>query len=165
MKNLIFVRHGKAEEPSSGISDYERSLTLKGKIISRLMARKLRETEKSQMTFITSPAFRAIETAFIFAAEFGIDADKIIISSNLYYKMNIKFLPEILSLADEKSNTIIMFGHNPSFTEMANSLSVEGCDFIQKSGVVGICFDVISWKEIKQKSGRQTYYLNPERVL
>ena len=27
MKKLIFVRHGKAEDPASGISDYERSLT------------------------------------------------------------------------------------------------------------------------------------------
>ena len=42
MKKLIFVRHGKAEE-ESGISDFERSLTLKGKVISGLMALKLAE--------------------------------------------------------------------------------------------------------------------------
>jgi phosphohistidine phosphatase len=165
MKKLIFVRHGKAEEPSSGISDYERSLTLKGKIISRLMSRKLKETEKISPTLITSPAFRALETALIFAGEFGIEADRIIMNSNLYYKMNIRFLPEILALVGEKSDTVLMFGHNPSFTEMANALCMEGCDFIQKSGVVGIYFDVTSWQEIKQKSGRQAYYLNPERVL
>ena len=53
---------------ASGISDYERSLTLKGKIISRLMGKKLREMEKSPVTIITSPAFRALETALIFAS-------------------------------------------------------------------------------------------------
>jgi phosphohistidine phosphatase SixA len=34
MKRLIFVRHGKAEDGSPEISDFERSLTLKGKVIS-----------------------------------------------------------------------------------------------------------------------------------
>ena len=49
-------------------------LTLKGKIISGLMARKLHEKEKSPGVMMTSPAFRALETALIFAGEFGIDA-------------------------------------------------------------------------------------------
>ncbi len=46
MKRLIFVRHGKAEDESPEISDFESSLTLKGKVISRLMAHKLREKIK-----------------------------------------------------------------------------------------------------------------------
>ena len=33
--------------PSPEISDFERSLTVKGKIVSRLMAQKLKEKEKS----------------------------------------------------------------------------------------------------------------------
>ena len=58
MKRLIFIRHGKAEDGSSEISDFERSLTLKGKVISRLMAHKLMEKEKSPGIIVTSPAFR-----------------------------------------------------------------------------------------------------------
>ena len=165
MKKLIFVRHGKAEDPASGISDYERSLTLKGKIISRLMARKLRDTEKSSLTIITSPAFRAIETALIFAMEFGVEPDKIIINSALYYKMNLRYLPEILAHIGDNNDTVMMFGHNPSFTEIANSLSSEGCDLMSKSGVVGISFDISKWQEIRQKSGKQEYFLKPEKDL
>ena len=165
MKKLIFVRHGKAEDPASGISDYERSLTLKGKIISRLMARKLRETEKSSITIITSPAFRAIETALIFAMEFGVEPDKIIVNSSLYYKMNLRYLPEILAQVNDDNDTLMMFGHNPSFTEIANSLSGEGCDFMPKSGVVGISFDISKWPEIRQKSGKLELFLKPEKDL
>ena len=91
MKKLIFVRHGKAEDPAPEISDFERSLTMKGKIISKLMAQKLREKENSPGIIITSPAFRALETAFIFAEEFGIEPEKIIINSKLYYKMNFHY--------------------------------------------------------------------------
>jgi phosphohistidine phosphatase len=165
MKRLIFVRHGKAEDPVSGISDFERSLTLKGKIISRLMAKKLKETEKSAVTIISSPAFRAFETALIFAGELGVDPEKIILNSHIYYRMNLKYLSSVISDAETSGNTIIMFGHNPSFTEIADGLSAEGCDFILKSGVVCISFKAGSWADIKQKSGKIEYYLKPEKTL
>jgi phosphohistidine phosphatase len=162
MKKLIFVRHGKAEDPASGMSDYERSLTLKGKIICRMMGKKLKEMEKSSVTIITSPAFRAIETALIFAMEFGIEPEKVIVNSDMYHKMNLRYLQEILSRAGENCATVMMFGHNPSFTEIANSLCREGCDFMPKSGIVGINFDIKSWTEIRQKSGKLEYFLKPE---
>ena len=165
MKKIIFVRHGKAEEVSSGISDYERSLTIKGKIISRLMAKRLKGIEKSSVTLISSPAFRALETALIFALEFGIAAEKITMNSNIYYKMNLRHLSEILAQAGETCNTVILVGHNPSFTEIANSLSHEGCDFMPKSGVLGLSFDVSTWPEIRQKAGKQLFYLIPEKDL
>ena len=165
MKKLILIRHGRAEDPASGISDFERSLTLKGKVISKLMARKLREIEKSPGIIITSPAFRAIETALIFAGEFGIEHHQIKINSYLYYKMNIRYLPEILAGAGEETDTITMFGHNPSFTEIANSLCSEGCDFLPKCGIIGISFNIKTWPEIRQKIGKQEYYLKPEKTL
>jgi phosphohistidine phosphatase len=164
MKKLIFVRHGKAEDPVSGISDFERSLTQKGKIISRIMARDLKETEKSSLTIITSPAFRALETALIFAGELGIEAEKIIINSSIYNKMSIKYLTPILSGAADNSDAVILFGHNPSFTEMADILSAEGCEFITKSGVVCISFNVSSWADINKKSGKTEYYLKPDKT-
>lgn len=165
MKKLIFVRHGKAEEPAEGLSDLERSLTLKGKIISRLMAARLGEIEKSGVTLISSPAFRALETALIFAGELDADPDKIIINSDLYYKMNLSHLPEILSTAGNKRDTLMLFGHNPSFTDVADSLANQGCDFIPKSGVVGISFDIGSWTDLKRKKGRLEYHLKPEKVI
>jgi phosphohistidine phosphatase len=159
------VRHGKAEDPASGISDYERSLTLKGKIISRQMGLKLREMDKSSVTIITSPAFRALETALIFAMELGIETDKIILNSLIYHKMNLSYLPEILSVARENCDSVVMFGHNPSFSEIANNLCREGCDFIPKSGIVGISFDIRTWHEIRKKSGKLEFFLKPEKDL
>jgi phosphohistidine phosphatase len=165
MKKLILVRHGKAEDSVSGISDYERSLTQKGKIISRLMAKKLREIEKSPVTIITSPAFRAIETALIFAFEFGIKPEKMVLNSDIYYKMNLRHLADILTIAGEKCNTVMLFGHNPAFTEIANSLGNESCDFMPKSAVVVLSFDVNTWPEIRQGSGKQLCFLKPDKDL
>ena len=134
------------------ISDFERSLTPKGKIVSRLMARNLKEKEKSPGIIITSPAFRALETALIFAGEFGIRPEKIIMNSNIYHELSLKNLPEILSEIGEEADTITLFGHNPSFSDLANSLCREGCDLMPKSGIVCISFNIRTWSEITRRT-------------
>jgi phosphohistidine phosphatase len=161
MKKLIFVRHGKAEDDSPEISDFERSLTLKGKVISRLMARKLKEIEKSPGVILTSPAFRALETALIFSGEFGTASEEIIMNSKIYSGMNLKNLARIISVADETSETICLFGHNPSFSDITNSLCKEGCDPMPKSGVVCVSFNIKTWSEIERNSGSLEYFLKP----
>jgi phosphohistidine phosphatase len=163
MKKIIFVRHARAEDPVSEISDFERSLTSKGKIVSRLMARRLKEKEANPGLMITSPAFRALETAFIFAGELGIKPDNIMIDSNLYYKSGIKHLLELLLKLDDDINTITLFGHNPAFTEMPDRLCTDGCEFLTKTSVVCISFQAKSWSGIKLDSGKQEYFLKPEK--
>jgi phosphohistidine phosphatase len=165
MKKLIFVRHAKAEEPSSEISDFERSLTIKGKVISRLMAQRLMKVENSAGTLITSPAFRALETAFIFGGEFKIKHEMIRMHSNLYHKMSFQCLHEIFSIVNEDTDTIMLFGHNPSFSEITNILCAEGCDFMPKCGVIGIKFNIKTWSEVKRNAGKLEYFLKPEKVL
>lgn len=163
MKKLIFIRHGRAEDPSSEISDFERSLTTKGKVISRIMAHRLREKEDDPGLMITSPAFRALETAFIFAGEFGIKPDTIRINSNFYYKAGMKMLIEMLAGISDEIDTITLFGHNPAFTEMPDRLSREGCEFLTKTSIVCISFKIKTWSEIKSDTGEMEYFLKPDK--
>lgn len=165
MKKLILIRHGRAEDPVSEISDFQRSLTIKGKTISKLMARELKKIGNSQGIMISSPAFRALETAYIFAGEFGIEPEKVIVHSNLYYKMNFHYLPDVLSLSGDNYDTILLFGHNPSFSEIADSLCKGGCDYMPKCGVVGISFNINKWADIKHNTGKMEFYLKPEQLL
>jgi phosphohistidine phosphatase len=162
MKKLILVRHGKAEDETSDFADFERSLTSKGKLVAIQMARRLLEKEESLGVLISSPAFRALETALIFAREFRISADSIILNSNIYFKMSYRNLPDILSTIDEANDTVTMFGHNPSFTEIADILSKEGCDSIPKTGIICISFKIMTWSELGRNSGKTEYFLKPE---
>jgi phosphohistidine phosphatase len=162
MKKLIFVRHAKAEIEAPGFSDFERSLTPKGKYIAKVMARKLTEKENSPGIIMTSPAFRALETAYIFMTEFGIRHEKAVVNSNLYYMLNFTNFLKILSLVNEETETITLFGHNPSFSEITNDLCKGGCDLMPKCGVVGITFSTDSWLEIRRDSGKLEYFLKPE---
>lgn len=165
MKKLIFIRHGRAEDPSQEISDFERSLTTKGKVIANSVAAMLLQKEDSNGLIITSPAFRALETALIFALKFGIKPEGIQIDSNIYYNMSLKHLTDMLKNISDDTNKIFLFGHNPSFTEMADRLSKGGCEFMTKCGVATISFNISSWIDIKPGSGKLEYFLKPDKTL
>lgn len=165
MKKLIFVRHGRAEELTEFISDFERSLTDKGKNATRIMAGRLKEIESNPGVIITSPAFRALETALIFAREYDIDPEKVILKSDLYDNLNLNTLADILSEIPQETKTLMLFGHNPSFTEIADRLSKGGCDFLPKSGVAGISFRSKTWKEVIREKGKKLYFLKPEKTI
>jgi phosphohistidine phosphatase len=165
MKKVIFIRHGKAEIESPEFSDFERSLVPKGKNVSRLMAAKLKVKEKDPGTLITSPAFRAIETALIFSSEYGIPAEKIIICSDMYFRFNEKTFIKMLNLVTEDTDTITLFGHNPSFTELATFFCKEACDVIPKSGIVCLSFNIKTWSGIKPNTGDPSIVMKPKKVL
>ena len=165
MKKLIFIRHGIAEDQAFEITDFERSLTPKGKNISKFMARQLLERENTLGLIITSPAFRALETAYLFAGEFGIRPEGVTVNSNLYYKMNINYLTDLLVNQEGNNEVITLFGHNPSFTEIVDSLCKQGCDFLPKSGIIGISFNIENWSNLKLRSGKREYFLKPEKKL
>jgi phosphohistidine phosphatase len=159
------MRHGKAEDPLEGISDLERSLTLKGKIVTRQMTKILKEKVKDPGTIFTSPAFRAYETAVIFAGEYGISAEKIRINNAIYFHLDEKTIFDILRLTDENTDTIALFGHNPSFTNLAGYFCKESCDVMPKSGIVSLKFNVATWSGIKPGSGEPELILKPKKLL
>ena len=125
----------------------------------------IKNKEKDLGVIISSPAFRALETALIFAREFGNDSEKIIIRSNLYFKLNLNTLSDILTVINEDVNIITLFGHNPSFTEIPDRMSKGGCDFMPKSGIVCLTFKSNTWPGVMHEKGKQEYYLKPEKVL
>jgi phosphohistidine phosphatase len=161
MKKLILIRHGKAEDGSFDISDFERSLVTKGKIISHAVAREMKTREKSPGLIVTSPAFRAFETAVIFAAEFGVQPEAIVLNSKIYNKLTISNLPDILSEDGENTDSIWLVGHNPVFSDLANALSENGCESMPKSGVICLTFRIDKWKDLKNRSGKLEYFLKP----
>ena len=164
MKRLIFVRHGRAEELPPQITDIERTLTTKGKVVSRQMAIRLKDQNIIPDIYISSHAFRALETALIFAKEFEHKTDKILIRNILYFNINFNTLSELLSELSDDSTTVILFGHNPSFTELPDRLCRTGCDFLPKSGIVSLVFKTDSWKDLIRERGKQEFFMRPEKT-
>jgi phosphohistidine phosphatase len=165
MKRMIFVRHGKAEEYTGSNDDYLRSLTDKGKAVSEKMARVLKKKEKNPAVLVSSPAFRAYETAAIFARVLGSGPEKIVLKESLYSPASLKSFSLITGELDEKTDTVIFFGHNPSFTEIPNLLSVTVCEVLPKSGIVCLSFLTDTWKDIFRGKGSVEYFLKPDAII
>jgi len=162
---LIFIRHSKAEEQQPGLSDFERSLTATGKHHSRLMAQILKEKKEDPGKVISSPAFRALETALIFCREYDISPDTIGISSELYSGLEHgEFIP-FLRKQDDNEHTLTFFGHNPLITEMAAFFAADEPEVLPKTGIFCVSFEAASWSDIEPESGMTQYFLTPKSVL
>jgi phosphohistidine phosphatase len=164
-RKLIFIRHAKAEDQVSGLSDFERSLTKRGKQHSRLIAEIMRSREKDPGVIVSSPAFRALETAIIFCREYGISADAVVIRTDLYTDLDReKYIPFINSVGNDTS-VVTFFGHNPLISEMASWFASEETDGLPKTGVLCLSFEADSWSEIEPRSGTTKYFLSPKSSI
>ncbi len=164
-RKLIFIRHGKAEEQVPEISDFERSLTAKGKQQSRQMAGILKSREQQLGAVISSPAFRALETALIFCSEFDVSPGKIELCPDLYFELDHEdFIPFIRRQNDD-NQVITLFGHNPLITEMASFFAADEPEVLPKTGIFCVSFDAPRWSDIEPESGTTEYFLVPKFLL
>ncbi len=69
---VVLVRHGEASDPYAS-SDGSRHLTLRGREVTREVARQLRARGVVPTAMYTSPLVRAVQTAEILAHELGFD--------------------------------------------------------------------------------------------
>ena len=79
--------------------------------------------------------------------------------------MDFHYLNELISSVGENTDSVTLFGHNPSFTDLADSLCIDNSCYMTKCSVIGISFKIITWPEIKLNTGKLEYFLKPEKVL
>ena len=129
------------------------------------MAIKLKDKQNDLGIIITSPAFRAIETALIFAGVYSLVPERIVINSNLYSNIDQNSFMDILKATKEDVDTLTLFGHNPSFTDLPELLGKESCEILPKSGIICLSFETKTWSGINRNTGNTDYFLKPKRAL
>ncbi|OFX57886.1 MAG: hypothetical protein A2046_08860 [Bacteroidetes bacterium GWA2_30_7] len=150
MKKIILVRHAKAED-SVTTTDKERSLVMKGKKQAQFVAEKIKKSVKPDL-IITSSAFRALETAIIFATEMDYPHNKILLDEKLYYNYDKYYLIELINNY-KNIDTVFIFGHNMTISEIALDLAVGYNKSMQKSEAVGIKFNISDWNDVLKTNG------------
>lgn len=153
MKNLLLVRHAKAQEQREFDYDLSRPLIKKGLKDAKKMADKIKGRVSGQVLFITSDANRAFETAHIVAGKLDYPTTRILLKSIIYHDPTPEKFLELIKETDDSYDTIILFGHNPSLSDFASSL-IKDFEFdIPKCGVAAFAFGKNSWKEIEKQGG------------
>ncbi len=143
MKTVFVVRHSKAEQNFIS-SDFERKLTEKGIANSHLVANRFFEKSISIDAFISSSAFRAKETAEIFAKTAGLHLDTIVYHKSLYQAPK-EIYYQFLTLLPSSIRSVMLFAHNPGITEFINSLQIVQLDNMPTTGIFGFTIEADEW--------------------
>ncbi|MES2566794.1 MAG: histidine phosphatase family protein [Bacteroidota bacterium] len=159
MKKIFFVRHAKSEWNNSAIKDIERPLNDRGYSNANQMSQQLKEKPD---LIVSSPAIRAITTALIFARNLQYDANKILIRKELYEASEKDYLSVIHQLDDQYS-TIMLFAHNPTISNVAESFAKSLPMEMPTCAIAGINFECNKWSDIKTKNGELFLFEYPKK--
>jgi phosphohistidine phosphatase len=163
MKKLYLIRHAKSSWSDPGLDDIERPLNKRGLKDAARMGKVLKKTLHKPDYVITSSARRAQETAEIFVDKIGFPVGKIVIEERIYDASTYDLL-EIIKELDDKLDIVVLFGHNPGLTNLANLLNDVEIDNIPTCGVFAIEFDVKSWRKISEKNGTFISFDYPKKL-
>lgn len=151
MKTLIIVRHGKSSWGYENVSDIDRPLKNRGIRNGYEMAGRLVSKGFIPDKIITSPATRALHSAMIFLRVLKVSLQDIAMDEILYHGMEQDIIDRLKS-TDNNVNTLMIFGHNPTFTSLANVFTQGEIDNIPTTGVVILKFSTDKWNSISGKT-------------
>ncbi|MGK9476184.1 SixA phosphatase family protein [Melioribacter sp. OK-6-Me] len=164
MKRLFLVRHAKSSWSNPDISDIDRPLNKRGERDAPFMARLIKEKGVVPDLMLSSPAKRSFDTAIIFAKTYGKDKNDIIIEDQIY-EAGMRELSLVVENIDDDYDSVFLFGHNPGLTNFANLVGSEYLDNMPTCSIVGIEFDINSWKNVERGKGNTFLFEYPKKYF
>jgi phosphohistidine phosphatase len=149
MKTLLIVRHAKSSWKDAALSDHQRPLNKRGRKAAPEMGRRLKARGVRLDVIVSSDARRAMDTATALADRLGVAASRIRSVSELYHASAAQIL-EMVGQFDDRWASVMLVGHNPVLTELANRFYPEHIPNLPTAGVVELRFDTSSWRRIQR---------------
>ena len=163
MKKLYLIRHAKASWEMPGLADSDRPLIPKGVKRTQLIVDFLLTKNTTVDLIVSSPAVRAYETAKIIAAGLGYPVAKIKTERKIYDGFYDRILDVVYSTPDN-AESLMIFGHNPTITQLANLFLHPGIDNMPTTGVVCLSFDTDKWVSIPSVEAKNEFIVFPKML-
>lgn len=144
MKTLTLLRHAKSSWSDSGLADHDRPLNDRGERDAPRMANRLVDAGIRPSLILSSTALRAWTTAKIVAREINYPAEFLQRDASLYHASR-KTLLEVVSRQENGFNNIVLVGHNPGLTDLAEFLVPGITDNIPTCGFFSVGVDIDDW--------------------
>jgi len=162
MKRLTLVRHAKSSWNHHGISDFDRPLNQQGEREAHDMGKRLAEREILPDSLITSPAKRARQTAEIIAPAIGYETE-VIEPINILYGANLHEMHALIEKLNDSMDHVLIIGHNPTWTELANHLTGATIFNIPTCGVAHLELNIQTWNEIHENCANLLHFDFPNK--
>ncbi|MCB0762835.1 MAG: histidine phosphatase family protein [Flavobacteriales bacterium] len=149
MKTLFINRHAKSSWDHPGMSDYDRPLNGRGLSDCKRMSLRFAQSGPQVDAIVTSSAKRALTTAQAFAAALpGVP----VFQTRDIYLASVRELLKVINGLDDTYQSVMIFGHNPGFSDLVDYLSGYAWD-MPTCARAQITFDVNSWAYVSRDSG------------
>lgn len=153
MKRIVLVRHATAVGVGPKGSDFHRRLKKRGRREAAIMADRVAGSLGAPDLIVTSPAARALETSRAFAERLGIPEERVVVREQLYGGLLPEEFLHIAREFDDAHASVMICGHDPSFSEFAAYLIPGFNEVIPKAGVLAIDLDCKSWRAVSAGDG------------
>ncbi len=162
MKTLYLCRHAKSSWADPGMDDFDRPLNERGLRNAPFMANVFKERGEPVDLIVTSPANRARTTARSFVTALDLHPDRFT-EERAIYLAERHALAHLISKLPNSADRVVLFGHNPGFTDVLNHFSDAGVDNLPTCGMVRIDFAVNDWQHVVKGSGTLVWFDYPKR--
>lgn len=163
MKTLYLLRHGQAES-KEGQPDVERNLTETGKKQALLTGEKLLKEGLRPDIILSSHANRAYQTAQIVAQTLTYPVKNIAIEQEIYHSDQESLL-DIIKRQDNKYASVMIAGHNPTITYIAQILSKNQKHEMPTAGVLVLQCASGIWEDILKYDITEQLFFEPDTAL
>jgi phosphohistidine phosphatase len=161
-KRLLICRHAKSSWLDASLDDFQRPLNKRGERDAPEMGRRLLQRGIRPDLIMTSPAVRALGTAVHYASELGYPLAQLQHNA-LQYAATVPVLIKVVQDVEQQVNTLLLVGHNPESTALANILGGLGIDNIPTSGIVALEFAMVSWRDLAAGKGELLFFDFPKK--
>lgn len=162
-KKLYLLRHAKTLERQSDESDVERQLQAIGIQNATRMGINFKNKNIFPDMVISSPAVRAKATAELVTEQIGYDMSKIHFNDEIY-NASIRTLLKAINNFKDEWNSVLLVGHNPAISYLAEYLSGEPIGDMSTCGLVHLSFDLKSWSLLSENNGNFKWYETPNSL-
>lgn len=163
MKKLCLFRHAKSTYGTIGTEDLDRPLHQEvGLKDTLLMGNILKNNYKFKPDLIlASYAKRTQLTAEFLCEPLGYNKEKVQIEKNLY-EAGVEDLLQEIKLIDNKVKNLLIVGHNPGLTLLANFLVDTHVNNLVTCGTVAIEFETSTWENINVAKSKLLFIDEPK---
>ncbi|AMR27796.1 phosphohistidine phosphatase [Hymenobacter psoromatis] len=162
MRTLYLMRHAKSSWSFDELSDQERPLNDRGRDDAPRMGKALAGRRIVPDLIVSSPAVRAMSTAVLVARELKYSSANIVVEPDIY-QADVDTLLAVIRGLPDTAPAVLLTGHNPTLTDVANHLSPSPLSGeMPTAAVICLRFQTEKWVDIVPQNAEFYFYDSPK---